>query len=183
MRRTDEEFKAEVLRRSDAFRRDRKKRMRGIGLACVPLVLCGAICIAALPGVLNSKRSATEICYGASPQAIEGAVEEKCCDCAKGVTVEIKITTAPDGAAWSITDPADLLAVLEGIQAFYDDAETVPGGPDVGQAEGMSYTLIVTEGDERREYTLFNGALLTEQGWLVNEGCYHTLEALLRNTE
>lgn len=176
MRRTDEEFKQEVLYRSERYNQEKKKRLRTMAISCVPIVLCGAIFATGLSGRFRSK---SETANGAPPQALEGEVEEKCMDCAQDVTMYIQITTTPGGDAWRIDDPQALLAILDGIQAFYDDEKTGRGGYDVGQAEGMSYTLAVTEGDECREYVLFHNALLTEEGWLVNPACYQSLEALI----
>lgn len=176
MRRTDEEFKQEVWRRSERYNKARKKRLHVMAMSCVPMVLCGVIFAAGLSGSFRGKDS-TETAIEA-PRSAEGAADE-CCDCAQSVILEIEITTAPGGEVWNIEDPDEMQAVLDGIQAFYDDPQTVRGDSDVGQAEGMSYTLTVTENGKSCEYTLFHDSLLVEDGWLVNEACYRTLEALI----
>lgn len=153
-----------------------------MAIACVPMVLCGAMFVAGLPGFFVSKNTMAETANGA-PQAMEGAVEDQCCDCAESVILEIEITTAPGGEVWKIDDADGMQAVLDGIRAFYDDPQTIFGASDVGQAEGMSYSLRVTEGQTTLEYTLFNGGLLTEQGWLVNKACYDALEAIVCKTK
>lgn len=49
MRRTHEEFKAEILRRSEEARRDRRRKTVRTVLCCVPLAVCVAVSACLLP--------------------------------------------------------------------------------------------------------------------------------------
>ena len=95
--------------------------------------------------------------------------------------MKIEVTSQPEMEEYARTfsDPQQIEAIREAIQAFFDDPDTVPGGDNVGSCEGMSYRIIVTEETITREYTLFNNGLSSEDGWFVNPKCYKVLEELI----
>ena len=60
MRRTDEEFKAEVYRRSGAFQLRRKKRIRKTALLCLPVLICWLGFLALVTGGFQGMGSTAE---------------------------------------------------------------------------------------------------------------------------
>lgn len=85
MRRTDEEFKAEVLRRSEEFKKRRKKRAKAVLFGCMPVVLCCTALLALSHGFGGSTEAANQMAFDAaqsvecaeSPAAADQAAEEK----------------------------------------------------------------------------------------------------------
>ena len=207
MRRTDEEFKAEVFRRSEDFRVRRRKRRQRIALACLPVLICCAGFMAVAAGGFGGFGASSESAAysmemmdncAAAPAAAEEAKETPECDLAApqeaaemegnlsgaGSTtavLKIEVTSQPEMEEYArtFTDAAQTGEILEAIQAFYDDPHTLLVDAESGSCEGMGYRIIVTEEARSREYVLFDDTLCCEDGWLMNPECYRALEKLI----
>ena len=201
MRRTDEEFKAEVFRRSENFKARRRKRGRRIVLACLPVLLCCTALLALSGGFGKSAESTANTamaedaaqsveCMDAPAAAMEEADQElgngKWENFSDGTgsagVVSVEVISQPESEDYArvFTDPVKTAAIVDAIRAFCEDPDTVIGGSETGDCEGMSYRIIVTDETAVQEYVLFNQALLDTEGiWYVNPGCYRVLEELI----
>lgn len=183
MRRTDEEFKVEVFRRSDSYR-SRRNRVRRILLTCLPILLCCGLWIR---WSLNAQKSTDT----ASAMGIEYSMavceDEKAgaeYGCILDVPPEIlgiEVIPAPEeaGERKSFTESEQLGRICAAIQDIIDDPDTVVGHDEIGECEGTAYSIIIRGETEMWEYTLLQDALLTESGWLVNASRCQALQALI----
>lgn len=211
MRRTDEDFKAEVFRRCEAYRARKRKHRRMVMAICLPLLMCSAALMMAISGgfggstkEIGADNAMSMECMDA-PAAVEVEPEAPAAeapaaemdqsisgssdglgdnsDC-NAVVLSITVTSQPEAVEYSrtFTDPEKIYAIMDAIQAFYDDPQTVPGGSEIGECEGMGFKIVVTEETITREYILFNNAITAdgEGEWLVNPECCNTLEKLIR---
>lgn len=71
MRRTDEEFKAEVFRRCEAFRSRKKARVKKAALLCLPVLLCGGLWIMVSSGIMEEAATQTACDNAASVECAE----------------------------------------------------------------------------------------------------------------
>lgn len=205
MRRTDEAFKAEVFRRCEEYRIRRRKRRKIAVVLCMPLLLCGGLMMMlasmgfggstdtadaaySMNGAVNNKEYIEDPAAAAQEPALEeGYVTDgsSASDCV-AVVLSIEIISQPELEEYTriFTEPEKMYAIMDAIQAFYDDPDTVPGGSEVGDCEGMTFRIIVTEESITREYILFNNALTIDgdESWLINPGAYQTLLELIQKT-
>ena len=203
MRRTDVEFKAEVLRRAEQYRVERKKRAKRMLLVCLPLLLCcgGVRAVFSLgfggstKGVAYDNAMSVECMDAPAAPAPESVEEESASQADRPMepaegektqsnenqVLSITVTTHSESAEHGklIAAESEIQAILDAINAFPKDPETVIGDDSIGDSEGMAYVIgVITETGDR-EYVLFNDALLIDGTWYVNAGCYQTLEKLI----
>lgn len=204
MRRTDEDFKAEVFRRCEVWRERRRKQRRMVITVCLPVLLCSAALMMVFSGGFGG--SATEMgfdnamsveCKEAPAADVPAAAIEDVApeegsrlgdpSGCSGVVVSIEITSQPEQEEYSrvFTDTEKIYAIIDAIQAFYDDPQTTPGGSEIGECEGIVFRIVLKEEAATRTYTLFNNALSADgdEEWLVNPVCYKTLESLIQQDD
>lgn len=203
MRRTDVEFKAEVLRRAEQYRAERKKHEKRTLLVCLPLLLCCGAVLAVLSmgyggstkGVAYDSAMSAECMDAPAAPAPESVEEESASQAdspmepAEGKkdqsndakVLSITVTTHSESEAYVrlFTSEDKISAILETIDRFLNDPQTVIGGDEVGDSEGMAYVITIITETEDREYVLFHDALVIDGIWYVNAGCYQTLEELI----
>ena len=202
MRRTDEEFKAEVFRRSEDYRVSRRNRRKKIALACLPVLICCGGFFALVTGgfggfgasgeteaVYQNAAITSDACMEAPAAAeeeagiepAEGELESSSGSSSDPAVLSIEVTSQPEMEEYArtFTDPEKINAIMDALQAFYDDPGTTIGGSEVGECEGMGYRITVTEENVIQEYTLFNNALSDDGIWYVNPACYQALEKLI----
>lgn len=207
MRRTDFEFKEEVLRRAEVYRQRRKKRAKMIAAICLPVVMCGGGLLALISmgmggstmGVaMESDKSAQYVEAPAAAAPAPEAVEEECAmdsvtdlEPGEGNTqnsktqepvISITVTSVPEqeDAFRVFTDEEHNSVILEAINAFRTDPETVIASEELEDREGSAYVITVDTGTGTREYVLFSDALLDEEVWYINPECYRALERLIQ---
>lgn len=203
MRRTDIEFKAEVLRRAEQYRAERRKRTKRTLLVCLPLLLCCGALLAVFSmgyggstkGVAYDSAMSVECMDAPAAPAPESVEEESASQAdspmepAEGKkdqssdakVLSITVTTHSESAELVrlFTSESEMQAILDAINRFPNDPQTVIGGDEVGDSEGMAYVIAVITETEDREYVLFHDALLIDGIWYVNAGCYQNLEELI----
>ena len=207
MRRTDFEFKEEVLRRAEAYRQRRKKRVKMIAAICLPVVMCGGGLLALLSmgmggstmGVaMESDKSAQYVEAPAAAAPAPESIEEECAMDSvmdmepgegnmqsgkmEGYVISITVASVPEQEEYAraFTDKEHNSAILEAINAFQTDSETIIAGKELEDREGLAYVITVTWENRIGEYVLFSDALLAEEIWYINPECYRTLEKLIQ---
>lgn len=214
MRRTDKEFKEEILRRRDAYKaRRRKRNMFLTAIGCFVLVFTGFYMSVPLTGLGGSSTGTAEnaqMAYGVmdmeknsavlyeAPAEAPGAVmedgtmeaqEETCQNSMMAgsstsrrydvISVEVISNPASEDYARVFTDGEKIAAVMNAIEYCYTIVGLSEMTEDTGDAEGMSYEIVITYEDGTACYTLFNGGLFSEEEgrWIaVDEAAYDRLE-------
>ena len=208
MRRTDEEFKAEVFRRSEAFRTRQKRRRKKVTAVCLPVLLCSTALLWVFFSGAGAGSTASADC--AAPEefaayqnesAFEGenpkdaAVEEpepsmesqvtSGTGTAEAAVIEVITQATSSEYGRTFTAPEKTGGILEAIQAFYDDPETFCRDSEIGEDDGTGSRITVTQGTETAVFYLRGDALvmLDSDGTclmcLVNENAARVLEALI----
>ena len=175
MRRTEQDFKAEVFRRSEIFKKQRKKRI----LKLAASLGCIALLILALPmlklgmgGSAEKSDSAVfDSLYGnGAPEApaaeqksesfVIGATGAAPMDAEPGemappedsaVSDMTVFRIHPDGTTdeWSVGDAAKLTAIVEALQAF-EDAPVLDAEPErISEEDGAVYIITFIVCDEQ----------------------------------
>ena len=152
--RNRDEFKAELLRRREAYERRRKRKQKLFLAAALPLVSCAAVfCVAFLPALLRGFQEGTAHSLG------EAALPES----AAAQSVEIAAFPPANEPAERYTDPdviRDLLARLEAAESL--PAATASAEP----AAETGYSIrVICDGETAERYTfLTDGSLRTADG-------------------
>ena len=194
MRRTDEEFKAEVYRRSEAWRIRRSKRRKMIAALCLPILLCGAAWMMLMSQAsggasdsanMEADMAVSEECMEAPAAAApEEAVREESITDGSGCTaviLSVEVRSQPEAKEYDrhFTDPDTMYAIADAIQEFCDDGNTIISADEPGDSEGMAYRILITEERIVREYYLFNDALNAGDTWYINADRYRQLVQMI----
>lgn len=207
MRRTEQEFKAEILRRSSAYRQRRKKRLKNtlVSLGCFAVLIFGIQLLPAGFGgategaadpmeEMKIDQLAPEIMEDITidqmaPESAEGGVpEEPAANASNSYlygditgTVSVKVHTQPESEDYGqvFTDEKQIAAIEQVINAFRIHGTNPVENP--GDAEGMAYVITVTNAEGEMSFTLFNNALYSEPDgcWYSSPECYRALLELI----
>lgn len=208
MRRTDQEFKEEILRRCSVYRqKQRRKRKQALTAS-----LCIFMCVTGLylfwPTVFSAKSA-----DNAAPESMQmapGGEEQILLDSeigaeepaeampeegnlygdndAKGSisriydVVRVEVSTNPESQNWVFTDEEEIVKIIIAIENFHSADSPAEMMESVGDAEGLSYEIVIVHEKKTEFYTLFNNGLFSEAegGWIgVDAQLYQTLEALI----
>lgn len=203
MRRTEQEFKAEILRRSSAYRQRREKHLKNtlLSFGCIAILIFG---FQFLPsGFGGSSAETADAAFGitgANQQAPESMEEMKAPQepvesgnvsgqtpadswlySSETSTECIVVCTQPDLEECEriFTDPDQIAAIESAISVFRDHGELPEDNP--GNAEGMAYVITVINSSGEWRYTLFNNALYSsgDDRWYSSSECYEVLKKLI----
>lgn len=196
MRRTDNEFKAEVFRRSREYRARQKKILKKTlaMVPCVTVCLLGAFLLLVPMGGSDTASAEMavldheEMNQVYQPEESPAAAEPNYSTSVTGdvgVIPSIRVYSQPESEQYDreFTDPKQIKAIMDAISEFYnsDAPEEMPEG--FGDCNGMRYVILVTDENGIHSFTLFNNGLYSEeeQGWVgVDKAAFDALEELIR---
>lgn len=183
MRRTEQEFKAEVFRRSSEFKRRRKEQTKKIfiSLGCIAVLI---LAVPMLPvgfggSSMDTAAAVMDFKNNAAPQAPEAAAEQKsesmqyagngahlqdaepedgCPE--EGISAyEVRVTLIhPDGTGeeWTIRGEERINAVMNGIQAFRDADSSKAELEGISETEGNTvYNIFYLDNNELYSFDFY----------------------------